>query len=336
MKKLFITVIAVFFMMTVPAVAGEPIALKFACFEPPKSAPFIFGYKPLVDMMNRDSGGTLDITTYPGGTLGRDPRLQLKLVMDGVVDFASIVSDYTPGRFPDNEVFKAPFYAQDQLEGSLAAQGMFNKGLLRGVDDMVVIGFRTTEPYYIQTTFPVNKPEDLKGHKFRVAGKFHADVLKHLGVSVVGTIPITKTAEAISRKVIDGTLCDTTGLFAFRIGDATKYHVKLPLGAITILLAMNKQKYESLPPQAKAAIDKHRGLPFVRMVSEAQNGMNKKLLAKLEKDPKHTVLIPSGENLQQWKAVIQPVTENWGKTTPNGEKLLKAYQLELDRIRAGK
>jgi len=235
MKKLFISTIVVFSMMIVTAASAEPIELKFACFEPPVADPVKYGYKPFIEMVNRDSEGTLNIKLYPGGTLGRDPRLQLKLVMDGVVDFASVVGDYTPGRFPDDGVFKAPFYAEDQLEASLSAQRMLDKGLLRGFEGVKVIAFRTTAPYCINTTFPVNKPEDLKGHKLRVTDPFHVKVATQLGISVVGGIPVTKLAEALSRKVIEGALNDYTMLFAFRVKDAAKNHVILPLGAVTLM-----------------------------------------------------------------------------------------------------
>jgi len=336
MKKLIITAITAFFLMSAAAVSAEPIELKFACFEPPFADPVKYGYKPFIEAVNKDSEGTLHITLYPGGTLGRDPRLQLKLVMDKVVDFASVVGEYTPGRFPDDEVFKVPFMANDQLEASLAAQRMLDKGLLRGYDDVKIIGLRTTANYHFNTTFPVEKPEDLKGHKIRLTSKLHVYIANQLGISVVGGIPITKVAESISRKVLDGSLNDYTGDFAFRIKDAAKNQTMLPLGCVTLMLAMNQQKYESLPPKAKAAIDKHSGEAFVRKVSEAQLEGNKKMLGMLLKDPKRKVLIPKGDDLKLWKAAIMPAVEKWKKETPNGEKLIKAYQHEIDLIRAGK
>ena len=98
---------------------------------------------------------------------------------------------------------------------------MLDKGFLRGYEDVVVLTLGTTEPYYIQTTFPVKSPQDLKGHKFRVADKTQTDLAVQLGITPVTGIPITKVAESLSMGVIDGTICDTMGLFPFRIGDAT-------------------------------------------------------------------------------------------------------------------
>lgn len=316
-------------------VLAAPVTLKFGIIDPEQS-PIATILKNWTTKVMQDSEGALKIDIYPGGTLGRNPTVYLKSVMDGVVDISWVVCDYTPGKFPDDHVFHLPFMAENQIEASLAAQRMLDKGLLRGYEDVLVLNLGTTQPYYIQTRFPVNSPTDLKGHKFRVADKTQADMMVQLGVTPVTGIAITKVAEALTMGVIDGTICDTMGLFPFRIGDATSHHVKLPLGTVTLLYAMNKKVYEGLPVKAKQAIDKNRGIPMVKFIYQPLHELNQQLLDKLKNDPEHTVITPTGKELEQWKAALMPVVEKWKKETPNGEKLFQAYKKELELIRAGK
>ena len=63
--------------------------------------------------MNKDSGGTLDIQTFPNGALGRNPGLQSKMLQDGVADIAWVIPSYTPGVYLDDDVFELPNIIQD-------------------------------------------------------------------------------------------------------------------------------------------------------------------------------------------------------------------------------
>ena len=331
---MFFGITAVLIMFAINVLAA-PVTLKFAAINPAQS-PAGKLEKQWSEKVMKDSEGTLKIDIYAGGTLGRNPTVYLKKVIDGTADIAWAIPDYTPGKFPDDVVFHLPFLAENQFEASLAAQRMLDKGFLQGYEDLVVMNLGTTQPYFIQTKFPVNSPGDLKGHKFRVADKTQADMMKQLGVTPVTGIPITKAAEALSMGVVDGTICDTTGLFAFRIADATSYHVKLPLGTVTIVYAMNKKVYEGLPAKAKQAIDKNRGSVFCKVFYQPLTEVNQKLFDKLQNDPKHTVTIPAGKEREEWKTALQPVIDAWIKETPNGAKLYQAYKNELELIRAGK
>lgn len=74
----------------------QTVTLKLASFEP-ATAPITGGVlKPWADDVMKASGGTLKIDIFPGGTLGRNPLQQLKLVQDGVADLTWTVPGYTP------------------------------------------------------------------------------------------------------------------------------------------------------------------------------------------------------------------------------------------------
>ena len=320
-------------MLMVHTVSAEPIKLKFATMDPAQTPPVVKAYQPWIERMNTASAGTLDIEVYPGGSLGRDPRLQLKLVIDGVADMAFIVPVYTPGRFADDEVFNLPFTATNGMEAAKASNRMLKKGLLSGYEDVHVIAHYASEIYYLHSTYPILNPQDLKGHKLRALNKYQSDLFKNVGAIGI-SMPGPQIAENLSRGVIDGVICDNSAMFTFRIADVARNHLLVPFGVTSLAVVMNKQKYENLPPQAKAAIDEH-GEDIVELFTKAIQEDIRRGMDKLEADPKSQITQPNDDTLKLWKETIQPVTDQWVAENPRRESLLKAYLEELEQIRSG-
>ena len=57
---------------------------------------------------------------------------------------------------------------------------------------------------------------------------------------------------------------------------------------MTLGIFMSKAKFESLPPQAKAAIEKNRGEALSRAFGKMSEDRNAELIAEWKKDPKRT------------------------------------------------
>ena len=170
--------------------------LKFAVFTPDAEMTHQVIMKPWAEKVSKESGGTLDIQTFPNGALGRNPGLQTKMMQDGVADIAWVIPSYTPGVYLDDDVFELPNVIQDSTEGSVAAWRLLQKGMLRGYDQYHMIGLFTTSPYTFHTNFPARKPEDLKGKKIRAVGAISTDSIKAIGAVPEG-MPVTQVVEAI-------------------------------------------------------------------------------------------------------------------------------------------
>jgi TRAP-type C4-dicarboxylate transport system substrate-binding protein len=333
MKRcLLCAVVLVFF--TGSALAG-PIVLKFATFEPPKSFAQTMVWNPAWDALNKEGEGIIKVETYAGGTLGRNPTKQLKLVKDGVADMAFLLQGYTPGVFPNDEVLEVPLVAENALEANLAIWRMYKKGLLVGYDDVHPVFLGSAQQYGIHSNFLVKRPSDLKGVKLRAVGKMQHHIAAACGYTPVG-MPVPKIAESISRGLIKGTLNEWNGVRTFKIGDVAKYHMMVPLGTISFGIMMNKAKYESLPPKAKAIFDKHTGLVLAKKWGAAMDKSLDAYHKKMMADPGRHVYTPKGNELKEWHDVLGKATQAWLKDSPNHPKLLAAFKEELKQIRAGK
>ena len=330
MKRLLFVGAIVLVMFIGMATATEPVKLKFASFAPPKAVSNTITFGPWIDRMNAE--GTVKIEKYLGGVLGRDPKLQLKILTDNVSDISFFPPEWIAGQFPDDSVFNLPLMAKNAFESCSGSSALFNKGLLRGYDDIKVLASLTTGTKYIHSSYPIRNPADIKGHKFGVSNKFQADIFRNLG-GIGVFMPPSKMAENMSRGVIHGVLIDVSSLFAFRVNDVAKHHLMLPSGNTRVVVAMNKKVYANLPPAAKATIDKHGGEPLRRTWSKMIDDQEEEKLAVLEKDPQHTVVKPTAEELNQWNASLQVLIDDWEKEDPKRTILRKAYEEELDRIR---
>ncbi len=314
---------------------AKPLNLKMAYFGGPKSPTYSKVLLPWTKRVVADSQGALKIDTFPGGALGRNPRAQVKLALDGVADIAFIVPSYTPGRFPDNAVMELPGIVRDTRESSLAVWGLFSKGLLRGYDKFKVFMLVTTDPYTVHTKTPVKRIEDLKGRKLRAGGPVAGATIRALGAIPVG-MPIPAVAQNISKGIIHGTASDWTVAYTFRIVDVAKYHYMGLLGTVPIAAIMSKKKFDGLPPKARAALDKQGGSPLVQAFTKVNLLSNQDLEARTRKNKQHVFIDLDPAAKKKWDATVNPVISQWTAKHPKGKLLLAALRKELVKIRAKK
>jgi TRAP-type C4-dicarboxylate transport system substrate-binding protein len=333
MLKIFCAATAITVAFTTSSIQAQE-KLKFAVFTPDAEMTHQIVMKPWAEKVNRESGGTLDIQTFANGSLGRNPGLQTKMLQDGVADIAWVIPSYTPGVYLDDDVFELPNVIQDSTEGSVAAWRLLQKGMLRGYDQYYMIGLFVTSPYTFHTNFPVRKPEDLQGKKIRVVGTISTDSVKALGAVPEG-MPVTQVVEAISRGVIDGTTGHPIAIYDFGISRVTTSHYLGKIGTVTLGIFMNKAKFDSLPPQAKAAIEKNRGEVLSRAFGKMSEDRNAELIAEWKKDGKRIVTEPTKEQNATWDKLLAPVVTGWEAKDARNKTLSSAMRQELAAPRAG-
>jgi TRAP-type C4-dicarboxylate transport system substrate-binding protein len=334
MRGLMIAAIAAALLGTGANAQTTPVKLKFAVFTPDAEMTHQIVMKPWVEKVNRESGGTLEIQTFPNGALGRNPALQTKMIQDGIADIAWVIPSYTPGVYLDDDVFELPNIIQSSTEGSVAAWRLLQKGMLRGYDQYYMIALFVTSPYTFHTNFPVRKPEDLRGKKVRVVGTISTDAVKAAGAVPEG-MPVTQVVEAISRGVIDGTTGHPISMFDFGISRVANNHYLGKIGTVTLGIFMNKAKFDSLPPQAKAAIENNRGEALSRAFGKMSEDRNAELIAEWRKDGKRLVVEPTADQTAAWDKLLSPVVAAWENKDPRNKALAAEMRKELAATRAG-
>jgi TRAP-type C4-dicarboxylate transport system substrate-binding protein len=322
--------------LLLPAAAAAQTQLKFASFPPPPGALNRDVLAPWIKEVNGALKGAATIQLFAGGTLGRDPVQQFKLVRDKVVDLAYVVMEYTPGDFPDSTIFELPFLTENSLEGSIAHWRMVEKGLMRGYDKGKFLAGFMIPPQSLHATQRMTRVEDLKGRKVRVAGLYQSAAIEILGGTPVTGITVAAAAEALSRGVAQAILSDWNGMVAFRIGDAAKHHYEVPLGAAAAGVFMNWDSYNALPPAARAVIDKMSGESLSRLHGVAFDKQYQENIEKAKGEKDHVFTFPTAAERDAIKKRLQPVVDRWVQEHPEGRKRVEALAAIVEDIRKGR
>lgn len=327
----FVAVIAA---SAAPGHAQTPVKLRFSSFEPPAANLTSNVFVPWARDVTGASSGTLDVEVFAGGALGRNPAQQLKLVLDGVADIAWIVGGYTPGRFDDIDVTALPFVIRNSTEASVALTRLHARGVIGGFDELRLIGLISTPPLMIHSRTPVRTIADLKGKRVRATGDHLLKVIEALGGAPV-QLAGPAIAEGLSKGVVDMTFNNWGFVGDFKVNEVTSHHLTMPMGAVAVMVAMLKSRYEALPAAGKAAIDRFSGEPFARRMGQAFDRQDGEVADRIAKSGKNTVLAPSAADVEAFRKVVEPVNEGWRKARPRNESIYQAFVDELGKVRAG-
>ncbi len=307
--------------------------LKWSVFTPDHEVTFRTVMKPFAEAVQKETGNAVVFDMFPNGALGRNPGQQAQMALDGVADIAWVVPSYTPGRFPDTEVFELPGQFKDLREGTDVATRMAARGVFQDYKDFVILGFFCTAPYSIHTNFPVNSVADLRGKTIRASSANESAAIRALGAVPIG-MPVTEIPEAISRRTISGTTSHMSPFFDFGLDRVTNNHFFIGLGVVPLLILMNRKKFEALPAAVQAVMLKHGGQKLADAWSASIAAYNDEMLGKLKSDPKQHIVMPSAAELAAAQALFTPMRDAWVAMSPRHKELKADLDAELARVRA--
>lgn len=314
--------------------SAAPKLIRIAAFTPEQSVVVSYMMKPFVEAVNADVGDEVNLKGYWGGSLGRNPFKQYDLVLKGIADSAFIAPGYSPGKFPDFGLYELPFLAHNGLEASIAMWRMYKQGHISGFDKVKLLGAYGTDIYSINTKSPVASFYKLNGLKIRTAGPVLSDTVKALGGIPIG-LSVTRTAEALSRGVIDGALLGYVSLRDFGMINILNYHYDAPLGLVPLASIMNKKTWDGLSRRVQAAIDKHSGEVLSRNAGGAFDKIAVAVRAKTAKSATHKIAEMTEDGYRKGAAWARPLHDAWIARAKNGQAKFDAYLKILADIRAG-
>lgn len=303
------------------AAAEEPIKLKVSHFLPPMGNSQTKLLQPWADRIEKDSNGRIKVEIYPSMQLGGKPPQLFDQVRTGVADVVWTLPSYTPGRFPLVEVFELPFMTANTAEATTqAVWDFYQKYLKEEFKDVHVLLLHTHAPGLIHMKDKaVTTQDELLGKKIRLPTKSIGDALKALGAVPVG-MPVPDVYEALSRGVVDGTLIPWEVVTATRVNELARHHTVARLYTSVFLMGMNKEKYDSLPADLKAVIDKNSGSNIIQEIGKAWDDAEQPAFKQATELGHEIVDLPPAER-ERWIKATRPVVDAWIARTPNGQAL---------------
>ncbi|TCP60727.1 TRAP-type C4-dicarboxylate transport system substrate-binding protein [Rhodovulum bhavnagarense] len=258
------------------AAAAQEVTLRFQHFVSPLSANPTYFMQPWADKIEVESGGRIKVELYPLMQLGGKAPSQYDLIRDGAIDGGWVIPGYQPGRFPQAEALELPFIATKTAEeASKAAWVYTQKHLMDDFADVKVIAAHMHGPGIVHKKGgPIARVEDFEGLKLRGPSRPATLLLKKLGATPVG-MAVPAFPEALAKGVLDGGVITWEMSPSLKLDELTDSHTDVAgdrsLYNLFFLWAMNKAKYDSLPPDLRAVIDANSGFHASAMAGRAHD-----------------------------------------------------------------
>ncbi len=244
------------------AQAQDVITLKLSHFVPPQHAfhKWVVGW---AEKIERESGGRLKFEIYPNGQLVGPPNRQFDAARNGITDIAWCLHGVTPGRYPMTELANLPFtwpsQGADLPEMAKRMTELAPKYLAAEHQGLHILFMNMANPVVIYSRTPIKTLDDYKGKKIRYASITNKFMLEAVG-AVPMLVPPQESQDALAKGVVDGAGFPHEAGFAYDLVSVSPYAIEPPLASATFALVMNPEKYNSLPPDLRAILDKESGI----------------------------------------------------------------------------
>lgn len=316
-----------------PALA-DPLEVKFAYPSAPNNALFAQGAQGWAEDVTKASGGAIAVKVFPGGVLGDNTNMYDRIT-GGVVDIGLAVFGPVSSVFPKTNVGTLPFETKTHREDALALWRLYEKGVIADEFTKVKpLGFIVFPPLVLHAKKPIHTLADMKGLKVSVEGRVLSTLMPRLGAAPISLQP-GELYQSLQRGLVDAVAQGWPSVPTFHLDEVTNFHLEVPLGNNTGFVFMNKDSYAKLPEKGRAAIDKFAGESYVLRLAKADDAMEARGRDATAEMKGQTIASLAPEEEARWKALVEPVTEEWVKATPDGARVLAAFRSEVAAIRAG-
>ena len=321
------------------SLAADSVTLKFHTFMAPQSNVWLNMHKAWMDKVTKESGGRIKFEGYPAMQLGGTPVQLYDQAKDGVVDIIWTLPGNTAGRFPRVEVFELPFMMSNAEATSKAYWEYVQTMAADEFKDVQVLALQVHGPGVIHTADkPVKSVADLKGQKLRAPTRQATKLLASLGATPVG-MPLPGIPDALSKGTISGCVIPWEVVPSVKVHELTKFHAEFdPAGGAlyttTFVMAMNKAKYNSLPPDLKKVIDANSGMATSAWMGKAQQAGDIPG-RKAAVDHGNTIFTVSAAEAQEFRRKSRAIEADWvedmNKKGFDGRKLLETARSLIDK-----
>lgn len=318
------------------SVQAEEIVLKVAHFWPASALSQQQVLEPWCKKIAAESDNRLKCQIYPAMQLGGTPAQLMQQAVDGVADIVWTLPGYTAGRFPSVEVFELPFITRDAEGASRAAWEYYEKYGQKDFAAVKPLAFHVHDAGHIHNNKrQITKPADFRGLKMRAPTRLTNRMIAHLGATPVA-MPMPQTPDAVSKGVVDGYVLPWEVIPTMKLHEMTKYHTEMDASQPSLYttfftIAMNKARYDSLPPDLQKVIDNNSGADFSASIGKAWDASAPAARQKAMDRGNRFHTIPASE-AAAWTKVGDRISAEWVKEVtkkgyPGQEMLDSAREL---------
>jgi TRAP-type C4-dicarboxylate transport system substrate-binding protein len=238
----------------------------------------------------------------------------------------------TPGRFPRVDVFELPFM-MTSAEATSKAYWEYTQTCAAGeFKDTQLIAVNVHGPgMFHSREKAIRGVADLKGMKVRGPTRAVTRLLGALGATPVG-MPLPQIPDALSKGVVDAVVVPWEVTTAVKVDELTKFHTEFDpkvggLYTTAFVVAMNKAKYDAMPPDLKKIIDQNSGLEASAALGRNQQAGDAPARKVAAEERKNTIITITGAEVDAFRKAADVVDDEWMKDMDkrgfNGKQLMQ-------------
>ena len=327
MIKLVHLSVAMAVAVAAPAMAEE-VNLRFVTTIPATMNVSVDVFHPWAARINGAGQGAVRIEVLDGPAIANGQNWYSRLTND-VIQVGWGILGFVSGVFNVSNVAALPLEVENAEQGSVAFWRTYKAGLLDAdfseTVPLVLLALPQNSLHFAKAPRSI---ENLNGLKIASGSKFATDIIGRLGGAGV-SLTTAEYYEALQRRTVDGILTPWTAIEPFKLQEVTFYHVDTQLAGAIGGILMTKKRYNALPDTARNAIEANGGEAESRKWGVYWDGLQAHGRQMAKTTPQHTLVSPTPEQASAWRKVIAPVTDEWLKATPNGDKALQAFHANI-------
>ena len=315
------------------AAAQEPTSLRVAYVQA-NDHPHGLGIQRFAELVQRKSGGKIDVKTYGNATLGGDAAV-ISSLRGGTVDMTIVIPGLLTGMVKEYVLLDLPFLFTSYAEADAVLDGPVGRRLLELLPDKGLIGLGYWDHGFRIVTNskrPITKVEDFSGLKIRVPqSNIFIETFTALGANAV-PMPIPELYGALESKAVDGQENPYAAVEAIKFNEVQKYASATLHAYNPLVVLFGKRTWDRLTPAERKIIQDaaNEAGVYERKVSREANERSVDSLARKGM----LINAVAAPEIARMRDKVKPVTEKF--TKDGGEAMAAEIIAEINKVRGGR
>jgi len=320
--------ISILVALTAAALAGsalaDPIVLRASHQFPGGKGDVRDDMVQMIAKEAKAAGVNLEIQVYPGASLFKADQ-QWNAMVNGQLDITLLPLDYASGQVRAFSATLMPGLVRSQARAQRLNESQFMKDIRAHIEDAgaIVLSDAWFAGGMASKKGCIQKPEDVKGLKFRAAGPTFAQMWQAAGASIV-SIPSNEIYNAFQSGVADATDTSLGSFLSFRLYEQAKCLTAPGDNALWFMyepVLMSKKNFDKLSQKQKDVLI-NAGKNAQKYYESKASSVDEAAL-KAYKNHNVEIVTLTDDQYNQWLDVAKKSSyAEFAKDVPDGKKLI--------------
>jgi TRAP-type transport system periplasmic protein len=266
----------------------------------------------------------VDIKVYPGKSLFK-PKEQWNAMTKGKLDITAFPLAYAGGKHPEFNLTLMPGLVKNHDHATRLNSSPFMQKIKQIMDEAGVMVLADTwlAGGFVSKGECILEPEDVKGMKFRAAGKSFNQMLAAAGATIT-SMPSSEIYSGLQTGVLDGANTSSSSLVSYRIYEQVKCLTAPGKNALWVMyepILMAKASFDKLSKAQQEELMK-AAAKAEQYASQASKEADKKLIDAYKKAGVKVVEM-SSEQAAKWREIADTSSyKDFAENVKGGRELL--------------